>query len=227
MLAASDCSQYQDTVAPVAGLGLRRGANPTRLTMEFALSTTVPAALATDAHNESSPTQRVTVIFCELREPIYRFLVCGYCSPGEAEEVVQETFLRMYRELVAGKCIDNDRSWAYTVARNLALKQRRRDKYEPPSLAVLWDDFKENVADPAPSSEEQLLGQERADQLEAVIQTLTERQLQCLQLRADGLRYREIAAALEISLWGAVEAIELAVVKLRKGLRARAELQTR
>jgi len=62
----------------------------------------------------------------------------------------------MYRELAAGKSIDNDRSWAYAVARNLALKQRRRDKYEPPSLAVLWDDFKESVADPAPSSEEQL-----------------------------------------------------------------------
>src|SRR5260370_38241600 len=97
--------------------------------MELALSTAVPEALATHAQNESSPTQRVTVIFCELREPIYRFLVGGYRSPGEAEEVVQETFLRMYRELVEGKCIDNDRSWAYTVARNLSLKQRGAATY--------------------------------------------------------------------------------------------------
>src|SRR5215472_18410611 len=126
--------------------------------MGLVVATSVPASFATDRLDQSSTAQRVTAVFHELREPIYRFLLCGYCSPAEAEEIVQEVFLRMYRDLASGKSIDNDRSWAYIVARNLALKQRRRDKYEQCSLGVLWDDFKESVADPAPSPEEQLLG---------------------------------------------------------------------
>src|SRR5260370_29577735 len=39
VLAASDSSQYQDTVAPLPRLCLRPAANPNRLTMDFSLST--------------------------------------------------------------------------------------------------------------------------------------------------------------------------------------------
>jgi RNA polymerase sigma-70 factor (ECF subfamily) len=194
-------------------------------------SAVAPAAakcLAAETDNRILLSNRVTSCFVALREPIYRFLICSYCWPhAEAEEVVQEVFLRMYRDLHSGKIIDNDRSWAYAVARNVALKSRRRDKYSAPSLSVLWDELNERIADTKPTSEEQLLIKERAYQLEAAVLSLTKRQLQCLQLRAEGLRYREIAEALDISLSGAVEAIELAVAKLRKRIREGVEPQAR
>ena len=55
----------------------------------------------------------------------------------------------------------------------------------------------------ASNPEEQLATQQRQERLLAVFRALPERDRRCLALRAEGLRYREIAAALGISL-GAV-----------------------
>lgn len=55
-------------------------------------------------------------------------------------------------------------------------------------------------SDPSPNPEEQVsFGQKRA-RLLAVLQALPEDDRHCLCLRAEGLRYREIAAVLGISL---------------------------
>ena len=51
--------------------------------------------------------------------------------------------------------------------------------------------------------EEQLIGTQRETRLRAVLQVLPEQDQRCLRLRAEGLRYREIAGVLGISL-GAV-----------------------
>ena len=58
-------------------------------------------------------------------------------------------------------------------------------------------------ADAAPNPEEQFASGQRLKCVQAVLQALPEQDRCCLYLRAEGLRYREIAAALGISL-GAV-----------------------
>jgi RNA polymerase sigma-70 factor (ECF subfamily) len=57
--------------------------------------------------------------------------------------------------------------------------------------------------DPSPNPEEQLLSLHRQRRLLAVVHALPEQDRCCLRLRAEGLRYREIADVLGISL-GAV-----------------------
>ena len=61
----------------------------------------------------------------------------------------------------------------------------------------------ERQFDPSPSPEEQVLLIQRQRRLLAVLHALPEEDQCCLRLRAEGLRYREIAAVLGISL-GAV-----------------------
>ena len=56
--------------------------------------------------------------------------------------------------------------------------------------------------------------------LDAGIAQLTEPQRQCLYLRAQGLRYREIAVVLGISVSSAAELLQRAVVKLNGELHA-------
>ena len=56
---------------------------------------------------------------------------------------------------------------------------------------------------PAPSAEEQLLMNEKERRLRAVLRALPESDQHCFRLRAEGLRYREIAEVLGMSL-GAV-----------------------
>ncbi len=61
----------------------------------------------------------------------------------------------------------------------------------------------EQQHDPAPNPEEQLSSAQRQHRLLAVVHALPAADQSCLLLRAEGLRYREIAAVLGISL-GAV-----------------------
>jgi RNA polymerase sigma-70 factor, ECF subfamily len=61
----------------------------------------------------------------------------------------------------------------------------------------------EPALDPRPNPEAQLATSQHQERLLAVIEALPEQDRRCLYLRAEGLRYREIARILDISL-GAV-----------------------
>jgi RNA polymerase sigma-70 factor (ECF subfamily) len=59
------------------------------------------------------------------------------------------------------------------------------------------------LVDPAPNPESQAADRQKQQRLAAVLRALPEQDRHCLFLRAEGLRYREIAKVLDISL-GAV-----------------------
>jgi RNA polymerase sigma-70 factor (ECF subfamily) len=59
---------------------------------------------------------------------------------------------------------------------------------------------KEDAIDLAPDPEQALIEGQTQSHLLSVVQALAEQDRRCLLLRAEGLRYREIAAILEISL---------------------------
>jgi RNA polymerase sigma-70 factor, ECF subfamily len=73
------------------------------------------------------------------------------------------------------------------------------------ALATLDSDeaVAQRQPDATPNPEEQVASGQRLARMQAVLNALPEQDRCCLYLRAEGLRYREIAAALGISL-GAV-----------------------
>jgi RNA polymerase sigma-70 factor (ECF subfamily) len=94
------------------------------------------------------------------------------------------------------------RGWIFRVAHNLALKQRYSNQRSRDSTSSDWA-IAEKQLDPSPNAEEQVLFTQRRRRLLAVLRVLPEDDQCCLRLRAEGLRYREIASVLGISL-GAV-----------------------
>jgi RNA polymerase sigma-70 factor, ECF subfamily len=143
--------------------------------------------------------REVMRMFDELRAPLLRYgLSLGICV-HDAEEVVQETFLALFKHLQRGGPSQNLRGWVFRVTHNLALKQRHaskaaRDRTEPGELPDA------EPADPAPTPEEQVSAAQRRQHLLAVVEALPQTDQCCLRLRAEGLRYREIAAVLGVSL---------------------------
>jgi RNA polymerase sigma-70 factor (ECF subfamily) len=90
----------------------------------------------------------------------------------------------------------------FRVAHNLALKRRRSRAWR--ALWQPWDvDAAVRLADPARNPEERLIAAARASEWRQTVRSLSDRDRQCLALRAEGLRYRDIARVLGISL-GAV-----------------------
>lgn len=87
----------------------------------------------------SIPTRPIVRLFDGLRTPLYRYLVCLGARAAEAEELTQETFLRLHQHLESGKPADNSRGWLYRVAHNVAVNRRRgKGRFEQMSAAE-WD----------------------------------------------------------------------------------------
>jgi RNA polymerase sigma-70 factor (ECF subfamily) len=141
-------------------------------------------------------------LFDEYRVRLLRYALSFGLSVHDGEEIIQEVFLSLYRHLQLGRSRKNLRGWLFRVVHNLALKQRQAA--HGVRETILSDgSLMEKLIDFAPNPEEQLAAVQRHDRLRAVLQALPERDQSCLHLRAEGLRYREIADVLGMSL-GAV-----------------------
>jgi len=146
--------------------------------------------------------EEVMELFDDFRNPLLRYSLSLGLSIHDAEEVIQEAFLALFRHLHLDRSRKNLRGWLFRVTHNLALKQRLANQT---SLRRMGGDVSaaEQRQDPAPDPEEQLSASQRRNRLQAVVQALPDNDQHCLRLRAEGLRYREIATVLGMSL-GAV-----------------------
>jgi RNA polymerase sigma-70 factor, ECF subfamily len=169
---------------------------------EAAAMRALPVSSVTDSGNRRDRLEEdVISLFDEFRDPLLRYLSSVGMAFPDCEDVIQETFFALFQHLQGGKSRDNLRGWLFRVAHNLALKRQYRTWRD---LEVPADAGSENSAiDPAPSPEDQAAYSQTRQRLLAVVQALPEQDRRCLFLRAEGLRYREIAGVLNMSL-GAV-----------------------
>jgi len=168
----------------------------------------VPFALSASAFSTSSP--EATKLFEELRKPLLRYLVCLGLSPDEAQDVVQDAFLSLHRHLTSGNSQENIRSWLFRVAHNQA--RNRQTSYQRRFAAPL-DASRDDLPDHR-TPERELLAKEKFRQLRAAIPSLTEAERECLLLRAEGLRYREIGEVLGIATSTVADSVDRAIRKL-------------
>jgi len=148
--------------------------------------------------------QEVIALFDQFRDRLLRYLLTFGLTIQDGEEVVQEVFLALFQHLDRGRSRENLQAWLFRVAHNLALKRRYRLRRR---VEVSHEDSlqADGAVDPGPSPEESLIHGQRLERLLAVLDALPEQDRRCLSLRSEGLRYREIAQVLEMSL-GSVSA---------------------
>jgi RNA polymerase sigma-70 factor, ECF subfamily len=173
---------------------------PTDSTMQelpFPSELSFPAAVSGSSVRPSECEREVIGLFQQFRNPLLRYVISLGLSVQDGEEVVQEVFLALFRHLQAGKSRQNLRGWVFRVAHNQALKLRAANHKD----AVRLDcEEAEKQADTNPTPEEHAAHSQRQQRLQAILRALPEQDRCCLYLRAEGLRYREIASTLRISL---------------------------
>ena len=147
----------------------------------------------------SAAEQEVVELFDQFRDRLFRYLLTFHLPMQDCEEVIQDTFLALFQHLTRGKSRRNLRGWLFRVAHNLGLKTRRRSCREAQVPEDERSPF-EGIVDPSPNPELQLESVQTQRRLLAAFQALPEQDRRCLSLRAEGLRYREIAGVLDISL---------------------------
>ena len=153
--------------------------------------------------------EEVSDLFEQLRDPLFRYLLSFGLCVQDGEEVIQEVFLALFQHLKNGKPRDNLRGWVFRVGHNLALKVRQRSSAASTQAGS-------SAIDGSPDPEQQALYNQRQQRMSAVIRALPRQDRACLALRAEGIRYREIAEILGVSLGTVALSLERSLTKLSR-----------
>ncbi|HWI74116.1 MAG TPA: sigma-70 family RNA polymerase sigma factor, partial [Baekduia sp.] len=129
-------------------------------------------------------------------------------SRSDAEDVMQDVFLRAYHALRADTRDVALRAWLYRVAHNRCIDQLRRPA---PNAEDIYDLNRGVEADPETAAERR----EDLRRLIADVRALPEQQRSALLMREmEGLSYNDLAAALDVT----VPAVKSLLVRARVGL---------
>ncbi len=129
-------------------------------------------------------------LYLQHRGEILAFLVPMTRDPEVAEDILQETFIRLIREARAGRMPDNVRAWLYRVAANLAISRGRRVSTWLRIVPRLLD------RDEPPRPEAEFLQHERDAELHAALGRLRPDARAALLLAAQGFDGHEIATSI-------------------------------
>jgi len=151
-----------------------------------------------------------TTLYQELRKPLLRYLAGLGLSADEAQDVVQEAFLSLHKHLDGGGSQQNIRSWVFRVAHNRA--RNHQQSYSQRMSQPLEAAFEKASRDATP--EQAALERERFRRVDKAVRALAVQERECLMLRAEGLRYREIGEVLGIPTSTVADVVDRAIKKL-------------
>jgi RNA polymerase sigma-70 factor, ECF subfamily len=161
-------------------------------------------------------SERVHSLFEQLHVPVFRYLLRKTRDPGKAEDMTQETFLRLFRHLREDRLLENPKAWLFTVANNLSIDASREESYFKDLDETAWKRIEDSKSGLLADPEKLALQRDRLDRLHIAVLNLTPLQRDCLHLRAEGLRYREIAGLMKISPSTVMDAVRRATLKLAR-----------
>lgn len=148
-----------------------------------------------------------------LKDKLFRLALRITLNPAEAEDVVQETMVKVWNRRDSWGTIDNIENFCLTICRNLAVDKTRHMSNQTLSL--------ETEMEPSDNShhanpEEQVIQQDRIRLVRQLIDQLPEKQRSCMQLRdIEGKSYKDIATILQIT----EEQVKINIFRARQTIR--------
>ena len=157
-----------------------------------------------------------------LKNKLFRLALRITLDRAEAEDVVQETIIKVWNRREEWDQIENIEAFCLTVCRNLAVDKTRRQ----PFLSL--DDASPNsIPTPSlltPHPEEQAVQRDRIRLVRRLIDSLPEKQRSCMQLRdVEENSYRDIAQILGIT----EEQVKVNIFRARQAIRERLQKMER
>ena len=148
------------------------------------------------------PAQSLQTLFMASRPALLRFMQLRGVSADEAEDLVQDLYLKL-EGLTVGP-IAEPRAYLYRMADNLLL-DRRRAAIRRARREELWSqagpDSQASPGDPATAADDALIARQQLHIVESAIASLPERTVEIFRrFRIEGERQKHIAADLSISV---------------------------
>jgi len=158
------------------------------------------------------PTDRTLALVADHYDSLYRYAYRLSGTHGDAEDLVQETFLIVLKKLDQVREFASVRTWLYTVLRNCYLKEVRRN------LPVVADSLAADLAEIPGEVEDTDIDRE---QLQAAINELSDEfKVVLLQFYFEDCSYLEISKKLEVPVGTVMSRLSRAKSHLRRRLLA-------
>lgn len=169
------------------------------------------------------------VLLQRYQRPIHAF-VARYLGPSQAslaEDLTQETFLRLVKNAKSYDPGSRFSTWLYTLARNLCIDAHRRHQHRraqsldaPGGPDGDGAPLVERTSDQAPGVDRRVMGRELQARMQRAIQALPEDQREVFLLREfSDLQFKDIAVVIGISENTVKSRMRYALEKLRAELR--------
>ena len=150
------------------------------------------------------------------------FLIHMLGSVEEAEDLAQDTFVQVYDKAASYRPEGKFKSWLFRIAGNKARSRLRRRGI------LRWISFDPVIHDKGggePGPDGMMERDEREEAIRTALAGLPGRQRQALVLhRFQGLRYKEVAVAMETTVSGVESLIQRALSSLRNDLAGKGDL---
>lgn len=149
-----------------------------------------------------------------LKNMLYRLALRITLDATEAEDIVQETLIRVWNKRDTWGELNSIEAFSITICRNLSLDYLERKERQNNSLdATLYE-----KPDNSPSPFDETIKSDRLQMIRNLINALPEKQRSCMQLRdIEGKSYKDIANALEIS----EEQVKVNIFRARQTIKQR------
>ena len=149
-----------------------------------------------------------------LKNELFRLAFRITLNRAEAEDVVQETMIKIWNRRDDWDKIDSIEAFCLTICRNISLDKMKKMENQNQSL----DEREHDAPDYSYSSnpEEQAMQQDRMQLIRHLINELPEKQRSAMQLRDfEGKSYKEIAKVMDIS----EEQVKVNIFRARQAIR--------
>jgi RNA polymerase sigma-70 factor (ECF subfamily) len=132
-----------------------------------------------------------------LKDKLFRLALRITSNREEAEDIVQDTLIKLWNQRNEWSAIRNMETYSMTVCRNLALDAINKSERQNISL----DETAHDQPDTSRMQDEVLMRQQQMDRIHAIIQQLPEKQRTIILLRdIEEKSYQEIAEIMGINL---------------------------
>ena len=151
-----------------------------------------------------------------LKNQLYRLALRITLTPEDAEDVVQETMMKVWSRRQQWDQIESMEAFCMAVCRNLALDKTRKMTATEQSIEASEHDTPDfsHAANP----EEQAIQKDRLRLVRQIIDSLPEKQRSVMQMRdLEGKSYKEIAAIMDIS----EEQVKINIFRARQTVKQR------
>jgi RNA polymerase sigma-70 factor, ECF subfamily len=188
------------------------------MTEEFVATTATDEELVHRAQQDDERSFGELVTRYESK--VYSLSMKMLRNPEDAEDVLQDTFLRAYRGIKSFKGNSTFSTWIYRITANSALMRLR--KKQLPQVSIEDSDEREtpiSIADWAPCPVEQLLNQEMQRVMDEAIDALPPEFRQVFILRdVEELSNADVAEILDLSVAAVKSRLHRARLKVRNRL---------